>query len=243
MFRLMVTILIALVVGFSSAHAGCGSCGADESEHPNFHKHGHEHPHEQGSATKKSKTKGTTGSGTKKARKWKFDPSLPTVVLYRLPVCGVCDQVDSWLVTLDKKNKNTANLVRKDATEKKFKMELKKNGIGHHGVAILDTKANLLWSAEGHGLKQELLQKAFTKYVINKERTVVGKIGCASCIYRLKGHRGCSVGAVEIGDETYVLAGHTPDIHNSGLCKKAKKATLSGKIDGQTFVASKVFLK
>ena len=245
LFRLTVATATALVLGFSPAYAGCGSCEADEPEHANFHEHehDHEHSHDQGSMTKNSKTKATSGSGTKESGERKLDPSLPTVLLYRLPVCGVCDQVDSWLVTLDKKNKDTANFVRKDATDKKFKMELKNNGIGHHGVAILDTKAKLLWSAEGHGLKQEALHKAFTKYVINKERTVLGKVGCAACVYKLDGHSGCSVGAVEIGDETYVLSGKTPDIHNSGLCKKAKMATLSGKIDGTKFVASEVVLK
>jgi hypothetical protein len=237
LFRLTAASAIALVLGFSPAYAGCGSCGAEEPEHT------HDHEHEQSSTTKGSATKATTGSSAKGPAERKFDPTLPTVVFYKLPVCGVCDQVDKWIVTLDKKNKGAANFIRKDATDKKYKMELKKNGIGHHGVAILDTKANLLWSAEGHGLKNETLNKAFTKHVINKEKIVAGKVGCASCVFKLDGHSGCSVGAVEIGDKTYVLAGKTPDIHNSGLCKKAKTATLKGKFDGSTFVASDVAIK
>ena len=237
LIRLLAVAAIALVLGLSPVYAGCGVCGENESDHS--------HAPDQaeavkGSSAKGSATKAPEGNTTKSATERKIDPNLPTVVFYKLPVCGVCAQVDKWLAKLDKQNKGAANFVRKDATDKKNSAELKARGIKHHGVAILYPTTNVLWAAEGHGLQQKTLKKAFTKHVTSKTLSVAGEVGCAACIFKLPGHSGCSVGAVEINGQTYVLSGKTIDVHGSGLCKKAKTAHLQGKFTESTFVASDV---
>lgn len=70
--------------------------------------------------------------------------------------------------------------------------------------------------------------------------------GCATCIYKMKGVTGCKL-AVKIEGETYLVEGSAIDEYgdahaDDGLCNTARKATVSGQVKGDKFVASKIEL-
>jgi len=70
-----------------------------------------------------------------------------------------------------------------------------------------------------------------------------GVAGCASCVFHMKGVRGCKL-AVGIGGKTYLVVGSGIDDHGDahaadGLCNSARRASISGTIEGDTFVARK----
>ena len=52
-------------------------------------------------------------------------PDLPTVVFYKLPRCGICVQIDKWLVKLDTDNPGVANYIRKISTDETIHPEMK----------------------------------------------------------------------------------------------------------------------
>ncbi len=60
---------------------------------------------------------------------------------------------------------------------------------------------------------------------------------CASCIYKMEGVEDCEL-AVKIDGKPYLVSGVEVDAHESGLCDAAKSAVISGKIDGDRFVAT-----
>ena len=61
--------------------------------------------------------------------------------------------------------------------------------------------------------------------------------GCGSCIYKMKGVEGCQT-AVKIDGKPYLVTGVETNAHELGLCKKPKQALVSGKVEGDTFVAT-----
>ncbi len=61
--------------------------------------------------------------------------------------------------------------------------------------------------------------------------------GCGSCIYKMEGVEGCQT-AVKIEGKAYLVTGVETDAHDLGLCKEAKQATVSGKVEGDKFVAT-----
>lgn len=75
---------------------------------------------------------------------------------------------------------------------------------------------------------------------------VEAEVGCAGCIYDKEGVKGCKT-AVKIDDKVYMVKAGTKDgeldAHKTGLCKAGKKATLTGKVVGDEFVANKIELK
>ncbi len=69
------------------------------------------------------------------------------------------------------------------------------------------------------------------------------EIGCAACIYEMPGISGCGELAANIDGKPTLVSGHGLKIHSAGLCEAAKPATLTGEIEGDRFVATKVELK
>jgi PBP1b-binding outer membrane lipoprotein LpoB len=67
------------------------------------------------------------------------------------------------------------------------------------------------------------------------------EIACAHCVYHVEGVTSCQP-AVKVGGQTLLLTGAAADVAkgNAELCKAPKSVTLDGKIDGKSFVASKV---
>jgi hypothetical protein len=71
------------------------------------------------------------------------------------------------------------------------------------------------------------------------EQTV--EVACATCIYRMSGVQGCKL-AAKIDGKPILVRGGSVDAHNAGLCSAAKQAVVSGQVEGDTFVATKVEL-
>lgn len=93
-------------------------------------------------------------------------PERPTLIFYKLPHCGICTRIDSWLVKLDKEHADTANYVRKNSTDSAIHPEMNSRGIHHHGVVIMDPGTNVLWAAQAHGLEESVLVSAFRSHVL-----------------------------------------------------------------------------
>lgn len=104
-------------------------------------------------------------------------PELPTVVFYKLPRCGICAQIDKWLVKLDKDNSAVANYVRKNSTDKTIHPEMNARGIQHHGVAFLDAASNTMWAAQAHGLREDVLNAAFADHVASGSQSMKDRSG------------------------------------------------------------------
>ncbi len=68
-------------------------------------------------------------------------------------------------------------------------------------------------------------------------QTTSVEAACASCIYKMEGVEDCEL-AVMIDGKPYLVSGVEVDAHESGLCDAAKSAVISGKIDGDRFVAT-----
>ncbi len=65
--------------------------------------------------------------------------------------------------------------------------------------------------------------------------------GCATCIFYMPGVKGCKL-AVKIGGKPYLVTGSDIDDHGdahgrSGLCVTARRALVTGKIEGDKFAA------
>lgn len=72
-------------------------------------------------------------------------------------------------------------------------------------------------------------------------------VGCATCIFHMKGVAGCKL-AVEIKGKAYLVTGSDIDDHGDahakdGLCNARRKAVVTGKIDDGRFVATKMELQ
>ena len=72
------------------------------------------------------------------------------------------------------------------------------------------------------------------------------KAGCGMCIFEMKDVTGCEL-AGEIDGKTYLVSGKSMDdlgdAHaEDGLCNIARKAEVTGKIDGDRFVVTKMTL-
>ncbi len=72
---------------------------------------------------------------------------------------------------------------------------------------------------------------------VSQERTV--EVACASCIYHMPGVEGCKLAAT-IDGKPMLVTGASVDAHELGLCSKPKEAVVVGKVDGDSFVATKV---
>jgi len=70
------------------------------------------------------------------------------------------------------------------------------------------------------------------------------KVGCATCVFHMKGVEGCKL-AVEIDGRHYLVQGSGIDDHGdahapNGLCNAARRATVKGKVSGDRFVAEEL---
>ncbi len=70
--------------------------------------------------------------------------------------------------------------------------------------------------------------------------------GCAMCIYHMPGVRECVL-AVKLEGRAHLVKGSSIDDHGDahaadGLCNTARKARVTGRVEGEAFVAEKVEL-
>ena len=72
--------------------------------------------------------------------------------------------------------------------------------------------------------------------------TVEAEVACAACVYKMEGVTGCQLAATVDGKQMLVTGVPQPG-HDSGLCEHGKMATLSGKVEGDKFVATSYTLK
>lgn len=68
------------------------------------------------------------------------------------------------------------------------------------------------------------------------------EVGCAHCTYDISGVQECKV-AVKVDGKSYLATNTGVDAHDAGLCAATKKATVTGKVDGNTFAATSFKLK
>lgn len=92
-------------------------------------------------------------------------------------------------------------------------------------------------TAEATGAKEATTVAATTQTV---------EAGCATCIYDMKDVTGCKL-AVKIDGKAYLVSGKSMDdlgdAHAAdGLCNIARKAEVTGKLDGDRFVVTKMAL-
>jgi hypothetical protein len=73
--------------------------------------------------------------------------------------------------------------------------------------------------------------------IVNRE----AELACAGCVYKMSGAEGCQL-AVKVDGKNYMLKGnHGLDAHE--YCGGAKKAVVTGKIEGDTLTATEVKVK
>ncbi len=65
------------------------------------------------------------------------------------------------------------------------------------------------------------------------------QVGCAMCIYDMDGVAGCKPAAVVEG-QPRLMTGVELDLHAFGLCTAPRQAVVSGRLEGQTFLARTV---
>jgi hypothetical protein len=69
------------------------------------------------------------------------------------------------------------------------------------------------------------------------------EVGCGSCTYHIAGVESCTL-AVKIDGKPYLVEGANVDAHKAGLCSKTgTQALVSGRIEGDKFIATKFELK
>ena len=95
-------------------------------------------------------------------------------------------------------------------------------------------------SPESHPHETPSLQQVGENAPPASVRTV--EVACASCIYNMPGVAGCKL-AAKIDGKSMLVTGVSTDAHELGLCSNAKEAVVAGKVDGDTFVATKLELK
>jgi len=92
--------------------------------------------------------------------------------------------------------------------------------------------------------KAGLKEKAKSAYQDVKDATEHdAEVGCGKCMYDKDDVKGCKT-AVKIKDKVYMVKAASKDgecdAHEEGLCKTTKKATLTGKVVGEKFLATKI---
>ncbi len=65
------------------------------------------------------------------------------------------------------------------------------------------------------------------------------EVGCAMCVYGMDGVQACALAGM-IEGKPMMMNGVELDMHDHGLCSGAKRAVVSGKIEGGELAASKV---
>ncbi len=67
------------------------------------------------------------------------------------------------------------------------------------------------------------------------------EVGCGMCIYHIPGVTSCSL-AAKIDGKPYMVKGSSVNAHNAGLCGGTKLAKCMGRIEGDTFFATRLTL-
>lgn len=80
----------------------------------------------------------------------------------------------------------------------------------------------------GSGDKPQASAKTITNQLVD--------VGCGSCVYHMTGVQGCEL-AVKIDGQSYLVTGANVDAHQ--FCTAAKKALVSGRVEGNRFIATK----
>lgn len=65
------------------------------------------------------------------------------------------------------------------------------------------------------------------------------EVGCGKCVYDIPGVTSCVL-AAKIGDDAVLVTGAEVDLHDHGLCEDTGTALVSGRLEGDTFVATTV---
>ncbi len=65
------------------------------------------------------------------------------------------------------------------------------------------------------------------------------EVGCATCIYDMDGVKGCKL-AAKVNDQPMLVEGVDVDLHDHGLCSAPKTGIVSGKVEGDTVIATTV---
>ena len=65
------------------------------------------------------------------------------------------------------------------------------------------------------------------------------EVGCGKCVYDIAGVTSCVL-AAKIGDRAVLVTGADVDLHDHGLCEDTGTAVVSGRLEGDTFVATTV---
>jgi hypothetical protein len=68
------------------------------------------------------------------------------------------------------------------------------------------------------------------------------EVGCGACVFHMPGVDGCPL-AVEVDGKHYLVSGVEMPGHESGLCDHARTADLTGRLEGEQFVATSFSLK
>ena len=65
------------------------------------------------------------------------------------------------------------------------------------------------------------------------------EVGCAMCVYDIDGVTSCQL-AANVGGNPMLVSGAEVDLHEHGLCEDTGMAVVSGRVDGDMFVATTV---
>ncbi len=68
------------------------------------------------------------------------------------------------------------------------------------------------------------------------------EVGCAGCVFGMPGAEGCQL-AVKVDGKSYLVTGVEMPGHESGLCDHSRMAELTGRLEGERFVATNLSLK
>lgn len=65
------------------------------------------------------------------------------------------------------------------------------------------------------------------------------EVGCGKCVYDIPGVTSCVL-AAKIGDHAVLVTGAEVELQDHGLCEDTGTALVSGRLEGDTFVATTV---
>ena len=66
--------------------------------------------------------------------------------------------------------------------------------------------------------------------------------GCAGCVFGMQGAEGCQL-AVKVDSKPYLVTGVEMPGHESGLCDHSRMAEVTGRLEGERFVATSFHLE
>ncbi len=195
------------------------------------------------------------------SRKWKIVLgviAVSTVVLVTWPVyahCGKCAASGKDMVKLMEEGKlslaKAVEIAEKHSNGKAVAAYCELEGDSLE-IGVYCLVGNKIMEVEIDGktgkvsaMEQKRSLPGLTAREHAPEHAVAARIveaGCATCVYDMQGVEGCKL-AVKIGGKPYLVTGTEIDDHGdahgpAGLCVTARKALVSGKVEGDKFVAT-----